>query len=125
MNNANAISQLPPELQNRIASIMAGNNPAQAASQNQPAPQPESAITEAPKPPSLMDHVIALRQEVALLRTEVNTCSQQTAASSQVIEAVGQAVAQLYGMFQPSSGELAQSQTYSQNFQKSVDDSDY
>ena len=117
-----AISKLPPELQERLASIMAGQKSAPAAPQQEAAPP---APPEPPKPPSLMDHVIALRQEVAALRNEVNQSCQQTAASSQVIEAVGQAVAQLYGMFQPSAGEATQSQTYSQNFQTSVDDSDY
>ena len=118
-----AISKLPPELQERLASIMAGRTTSLEEAPQQPvAPAPRQ---ETPKPPSLMDHVIALRQEVAALRTEVNQSYQQTAASSQVIEAVGNAVAQLYGMFQPSSGEDAQGQTYSQTFQQSLDDSDY
>ncbi len=54
-----SIENLPPEMQERIAQIMS------QAQQPQPtaAPQP-AAVT---KPPSLMDHTIALRQEVAAL----------------------------------------------------------
>ena len=52
-----------------------------------PAPAPVQ------RPPSLMDHIIALRQEVAELRQQVH-------ASAQVTEAVGNAVGQMYQMFQ-------------------------
>ena len=77
----------------------------------QPTPQPV-------RQPSLMDHVIALRQEVAML-------SQQVQASGQVTEAVGQAVGQLYAMFQPTAQGNAQGTSYSENFQQSVDETDY
>ena len=40
-----------------------------------------------------MDHTVALRQEVAALRNELH-------AVAQVTDAVGQAVGQLYAMFQ-------------------------
>ena len=113
---SNAIENLPPEMQARLASIMAGQ---------QQQPQPESphqaaiAQPQAPapivKPPSLMDHVIALRQEVAELR-------QQVAANSDVVEAVGQAVGQLYQMFQQTPQTNATSQTFGQNFQQSDQD---
>ena len=91
---------LPPEMQARIAEIVekakAGAPPVQA-----PAP--------APRPPSLMDHVIALRQEVAQL-------GQMVQAQGQVTEAVGNAVGQMYGMFQ----ESAPPATYSGSFQEAA-----
>lgn len=99
-----SIQNLPPEMQARIAAIMAGNAPAGEAPQ---APQAQPS-TEAPapvtKPPSLVDHVVCLRQEVGHLH-------QQNAAVLQTLEAVGQAVASLYEMFQPT-----QQQTYSSAF---------
>ena len=108
------IQNLPPELQARINDIVSGAQQqaqAQAQAPEQPAPPPV-------RPPSLMDHVIALRQEVAML-------SQQVQASAQVTEAVGQAVGQMYAMFQPSAGQPAQGTSYSENFQQSVDETDY
>ena len=88
---------LPPEMQQRIAQIIEG------AKQKQAAPaQPNQALgaefyqkQAAPvaKQPSLMDHTIALRQEVAALTQQLN-------AVAQVTDAVGQAVGQLYQMFQ-------------------------
>jgi aromatic ring-cleaving dioxygenase len=54
-----------------------------------------------------MDHIIALRQEVAELR-------QQVQASGQVTEAVGQAVGSLYQMFQ----QQTETSTYSAAFQE-------
>ena len=112
---SDALNNLPPEMQARIAQIMAGQNPATSqAPEPSPAPAPAPAPAPIVKPPSLMDHVIALRQEVAALR-------QESAAQSNVVDAVGQAVGQLYQMFQPSSGANAQGQTYSQTFQQSVE----
>ena len=107
-----ALNNLSPEMQARLAQIMAGQNP--SAPQQQAAPEPTPPPAPVVKPPSLMDHVIALRQEVAALR-------QESAAQSNVVDAVGQAVGQLYQMFQPSSGAHAQGQTYSQAFQQSVE----
>ena len=97
---------LPPEMQARIAAIMAGNQqPAESPHQAAIAqPQPEPTPAPIQKPPSLMDHVIGLRQEVATLQ-------QQNAAVLQTLEAVGQAVAALYEMFSPT-----QQQTYSDAF---------
>ena len=115
---SDALNNLPPEMKARLAQIMAGQNPAESPHQaaiQQPAPEPPPAPVV--KPPSLMDHVIALRQEVAALR-------QESAAQSNVVDAVGQAVGQLYQMFQPSSGANAQGQTYSQAFQQSVENGD-
>ena len=113
-NQPNAMQNLPPEMVARLQQIQAGlipQAPAQAAPQ-QPAP--------IAKPPSLMDHIIALRAEVAELK-------QQLDANSNVVDAVGQAVGTLYQMFQPSTQVNApsptQGSTYSQTFQQSVDDS--
>ena len=116
---SNAIENLPPEMQARLAAIMAGQQHQENAAAAQ-APGPTQAVPSQPaapvvKPPSLMDHVIALRQEVAELR-------QQVAANSDVVEAVGQAVGQLYQMFQQTPQTNAPSQTFGQNFQQSAQD---
>ena len=111
---------LPPEMQERIAHIIEGAkqkaNAAAAAQGVAPQAQPEPA--PAPKPPNLMDHTIALRQEVAAM-------SQQVAAIGQVTEAVGQAVGQLYAMFQSQTTPTDQGATYSQAFQEQVREDDY
>ena len=111
---SNSIENLPPEMQARLAAIMAGQQHQQPVKADEPVPQPQP---QAPivKPPSLMDHVIALRQEVAEMR-------QQVAANSDVVEAVGQAVGQLYQMFQQTPQTNAPSQTFGQNFQQSDQD---
>jgi hypothetical protein len=91
MTNINT-EGLPPEMQQRIAEIIekAKSNAIQPVGQQAPvAPAPAPVV----RPPSLMDHIIALRQEVAELRQQVH-------ASSQVTEAVGNAVGQMYAMFQ-------------------------
>ena len=111
---------LPPEMQERIAHIIEGAkqkaNAAAAAQGVAPQAQPEPA--PAPKPPNLMDHTIALRQEVSAM-------SQQVAAIGQVTEAVGQAVGQLYAMFQSQTTPTDQGTTYSQAFQGQVTEDDY
>ena len=125
---------LPPEMQARIAQIIEGakqkasaaavaaaQDPSFAESPHQAAiaPQPTPAPTPAPAPkPNLMDHTIALRQEVAAM-------SQQVAAIGQVTEAVGQAVGQLYAMFQSQTTPTDQGATYSQAFQEQVREDDY
>ena len=112
----NSIENLPPEMQARLAQIMQqaqmGGVPDAPQMQAPPPPKPV-------KPPSLMDHVIALRQEV-------NALSQQVAANSQVVEAVGGAVGQLYQTFQPSE-QPPTGPTYSEGFQEQRlrDDGDY
>ena len=89
MSNINT-EGLPPEMQARIAEIIekAKASAIQPAGQQAPvAPQPQGLQNPgalAPRPPSLMDHIIALRQEVAELRQQVH-------ASGQVTEAVGNA----------------------------------
>jgi len=115
MSNINT-EGLPPEMQARIAEIIekakasavqpVGSVPVQAPQQ-----QPQQGLTNpgalAPRPPSLMDHIIALRQEVADLRQQVH-------ASGQVTEAVGNAVGQMYQMFQ----QQTEPSSYSANFQE-------
>ena len=112
---------LPPEMQERIAHIIEGAkqkaNAAAAAQVSAAQPQPVPEPAPAPKP-NLMDHTIALRQEVAAM-------SQQVAAIGQVTEAVGQAVGQLYAMFQSQTTPTDQGATYSQAFQEQVREDDY
>ena len=121
----NALSNLPPEMQERLAQIMAGQQPTGNAPAAPTPPAPVAAQAPMVKPPSLMDHIIALRQEVAELK-------QQLDANSNVVDAVGQAVGTLYQMFQPSAQgnapgpQVSQGTTYSQTFQQSVEqDTDY
>ena len=107
---SNQVSNLPPELQARLAQIMAQQQQQQAQGQG-PVGQPPQPQAQAPvRQPSLMDHTLALRQEVA-------TLSAQLAANSQVVEAVGQAVGELYQMFQATPDPANQGGSYSQNFQ--------
>ena len=99
MSNVNT-DGLPPEMQQRIADIIAK---AKATAPQQQAPQPTAAPVQ--RPPTLMDHTIALRQEVAALRQELN-------AVAQVTDAVGQAVGQLYTTFLGQSEFTDQSGAY-------------
>ena len=123
-NTPNNFQNLPPEMQARLAQIM---QQAQAVGTAAGLPEQAPNITPAPvpvpapivKPPSLMDHVIALRQEV-------NQLSQQVEAAGRVTEAVGNAVGQMYGMFQ----EQTTPTNFSTNFQaqgqtNSVEDGEY
>ena len=129
----NALENLPPEMQARLAQIMAGAQATGQATVQPESPhqaaiaQPRPAAPTAPivKPPSLMDHLIALRGEVAEMRNEVLNLNSQVAANSNVVEAVGQAVGQLYQMFQQSPQQNASSETFSQGFSQSVDNADY
>ena len=117
MSNVNT-DGLPPEMQARIADIIAGAKQKQvqaAEIQRQAAPlaeippQPVPLAAPAPPPvrqPNLMDHVIALRQEVADMRNELH-------ATAQVVDACGQAVGSLYQMFQSQT----QPTNFSTNFQ--------
>ena len=114
--NSEALQNLPVEMQQRLAQIMA---------QGQGQPQAETPVAPpapAPimKPPSLMDHLIALRQEVAALRQETDASRQEMAqlaqviqANSGVVEGVGQAVGTIYQMFQQTSNPTS---TYSESF---------
>lgn len=113
MSNVN-LEGLPPEMQERIASIIDG------AKQKQAAVAPVAPVAAAPiiKPPSLMDHTIALRQEVAALRQELH-------AVAQVTDAVGQAVGQLYQMFQQQTETTDYSSAYEAHAQQEPLDNDY
>ena len=109
MSNVN-MDGLPPEMQERIASIIEG------AKQKVTAPQPQPQAPVPAPQPSLMDHMIALRQEVAAMRNEIN-------AIGQVTEAVGNATGQLYQMFH----QQTQPTDFSSNFQAQQvnDEGDY
>ena len=96
MSNLN-MEGLPPEMQQRITSIIEG------AKQNAKPAQPQPAPIQ--KPPSLLDHTVALRHEVAALRQELN-------AVAQVTDAVGQAVGQLYQTFLGESTPADYSSAY-------------
>ena len=105
MTNINT-EGLPIEMQQRIAEVIekAKANAIQPAGQQAPVAPAPAPIQ---RPPSLMDHIIALRQEVAELRQQVH-------ASAQVTEAVGNAVGSLYQMFH----EQTEPTTYSSGFQE-------
>ena len=105
MSNVN-MDGLPPEMQERIASIIEGAK--------QKVVEQQAPAAPVAKAPNLMDHTIALRQEVAAMR-------QQLDAVGQVTEAVGNAVGQLYAMFHQQTTPTDQGATYSQNFQEQVD----
>ena len=115
--NSEALKNLPPEMQQRLAEIMQQQ---QAAAGVNPSPVAPPAPAPIVKPPSLMDHLIALRQEVAAMRQEMANLGATIEANSSVVEAVGQATGTIYQMFQqtPSQGS-----TYSAQFQQeTVDD---
>lgn len=102
-----AMNSLPPELQARINNILSEHPQVQPQAQPQPSPEPQRA-------PSLMDHTIALRQEVAQLSSQVR-------AIGQVTEAVGQAVGELYQLFSAQT-----TSNFSSNFQEDGNvESDY
>ena len=100
MSNLNT-DGLPPEMQARIAEII------EKAKSTAPQAQPQQqAAAPIQRPPTLMDHTVALRQEVAALRNELH-------AVAQVTDAVGQAVGQLYQTFLGESQATDQSGYYS------------
>ena len=74
MSNVNT-DGLPPETQQRIAEII--EKAKATAPQQQPQPQ-DLLSSPIQRPPTLMDHTIALRQEVAALRQELNAVAQVT-----------------------------------------------
>ena len=109
MSNINT-EGLPPEMQARIADIIEKAKASAIQPVGVQAPvAPPAPAPPAPRPPSLMDHIIALRQEVAELRQQVH-------ASAQVTEAVGNAVGQMYQMFQ----QQTEPSSYSANFQEAA-----
>ena len=107
MTNVNT-DGLPPEMQQRIADII------EKAKATAPQAQPQQ---QAPiqRPPTLMDHTVALRQEVAALRQELH-------AVAQVTDAVGQAVGQLYQTFLGQSEPTNYGGTYSEETPGEVSD---
>ena len=122
MSNVNT-DGLPIEMQQRIAQIIEGAK--QKAADAQP-PAPASTAPQAVvRQPSLMDHSIAMRQEINALRQEVAALSQQLNAVAQVVDACGQAVGQLYATFQATTAPSDPSATYSSQFQESVAEDDY
>ena len=126
--NSESMKNLPPEMQARLAQIMAQAQEAGAVAPVAPVAPPPPAPAPIVKPPSLMDHLIALRQETGAMRQEVGAMRQEMAnlgaaieANSGVVEAVGQATGSIYQMFQQTSNP---SSTYSESFQQQqVDDS--
>ena len=126
MTNINT-EGLPPEMQARIAEIIekakanavqpVGSVPVQAPPQQ--GLQNPGAL--ASRPPSLMDHIIALRGEVAELRQENLDLRQQVHATAQVTEAVGNAVGQMYAMFQQQTEPTSYSTAF-QEAQPSLND---
>ena len=108
---------LPPEMQQRIADIIEKAKANAIQPQQQQAPQQPAAPIQ--RPPTLMDHTVALRQEVAALRQELH-------AVAQVTDAVGQAVGQLYQTFLGESQLTNQSvPNQTEQYQEYVDDNDY
>jgi len=116
MTNINT-EGLPVEMQQRIAEIIekAKSNVIQPVGQQQAPVQPAPAPRPLAKHPSLMDHIIALRQEVAELRQQVH-------ASGQVTEAVGNAVGQMYQMFQQQTEPTSYSSAFQEAQPSQVDD---
>ena len=114
MTNINT-EGLPPEMQARIAEIIekAKSNAITPTGNGMPTnvPQPPAIV----RPPSLMDHTIALRQEVDAMR-------QQVTAMGQVVEAVGQAVGSLYQMFQAQTSTTDYGSSYEEEAPGLTDD---
>ena len=97
---------LPPEMQQRIAQIIEkAKSDVQPGVPNTTGPAAAPAQAPIQRPPTLMDHTVALRQEVAALRNELH-------AVAQVTDAVGQAVGQLYQTFLGQSEVTDQSSYY-------------
>ena len=129
MTNINT-EGLPPEMQARIAEIIEkakanAVQPIAPAAPTQPGPVAAQGLQNpgalAQRPPSLMDHIIALRGEVAELRQENLDLRQQVHASGQVTEAVGNAVGTMYQMFQQQTEPTSYSTAF-QEAQPSLND---
>ena len=121
MSNMNT-EGLPPEMQARIADIIqqAKANAIQPVVQQAPTPvAPQAPVA---RPPSLMDHIIALRGEVADLRQANLDLRQQVHASAQVTEAVGNAVGQMFQMFQQQTEPTSYSSGFEAAQPSQVDD---
>ena len=114
MTNINT-EGLPPEMQARIADIIEKAKSNAIAPVHQPVRNDVPNVQAPVRPPSLMDHTIALRQEVDAMR-------QQVAAMGQVVEAVGQAVGSLYNMFQAQTEVTDYSRSYEETAPGLTDD---
>ena len=104
MSNVNT-DGLPPEMQQRIAEIIAKAQASATPAQPQEQPAPQQPAAPIQRPPTLMDHTVALRQEVAALPNELHVVAQVT-------DAVGQAVVQLFQTFLVQSEVTDQSSYY-------------
>lgn len=97
------LSNLPPEMQQRITSMLeSAALPPESPHQAAIAPTDQDKTWNGgpvQRAPSLMDHIVALRQEVQFLNGQTQSLVQQNRAIAQVSEATGQAVAELYQMF--------------------------
>ena len=118
-------------MQQRIADIIEkakanAVQPYAPAAPTQPAPVAAPGLQNpgalASRPPSLMDHIIALRGEVAELRQENLDLRQQVHASAQVTEAVGNAVGSMYAMFQQQTEPTNYSSQFETAQPSQVDD---
>ena len=113
---ANVIQPVPdPAVQTTVKNPMTGSTyqlQGPPVTQQAPAAPPAAPIA---RPPSLMDHIIALRQEVDQLRHEVH-------ATAQVTEAVGNAVGQMYAMFQQQTEPTSYSSAFQESQPSQVDD---
>jgi hypothetical protein len=114
MTNINT-EGLPPEMQARIADIIEKAKSNAITPVGAPVRNDVPNVPPAVRPPSLMDHTIALRQEVDQMR-------QQVAAMGQVVEAVGQAVGSLYAMFQQQTEVTDYSRSYEETAPGLTDD---
>ena len=108
--NSEALKNLPPEMQAASCGNYGNNSRLLAASSQGLSLRLRLHVAAIVKPPSLMDHLIALRGEVAEMRNEVGFMRQEMAnlsatieANSNVVEAVGQATGQIYQMFQANT----------------------
>ena len=88
--NSEALQNLPIEMQQRLAQIMAQGQATGAVNVQAPPVPPQTGLVNPGalvKPPSLMDHLIALRQEVAALRQETDASRQEMVQLAQIIQA--------------------------------------
>ena len=116
MSNTINTEGLPPEMQARIADIIEKAKQTAIKPSQTPAESPHQAAIAPPvRQPSLIDHTIALRQEVNALRQELH-------AAAQVVEAVGNAVGELYGMFQQQTQPTSFSAGFQETQQGQVDE---
>lgn len=109
MNSEMLLNNLPPDVREMVAKKMAAGDFV-----SQPGPPPQTQPQAPVKQPTLLDHLIALRQEVDMMRQEMAQLSQQISANSDVVMGVGQATGQLWQMFQASTDQSA---SYSSQFQ--------